>query len=56
MTRLPAPTGWPGYWTTICRWDAPSRPTGRWAAICDAARHWALRVETCQAASAYSTA
>ncbi|WBU43775.1 DUF2742 domain-containing protein [Mycobacterium tuberculosis] len=24
----------------------------KWAAICDAARHWALRVETCQAASA----
>ena len=26
-------TGWPGCWTTTCRWDGPSRRTGRWTCL-----------------------
>ncbi|MEQ0643793.1 DUF2742 domain-containing protein [Mycobacterium tuberculosis] len=43
------------------RWPAPAwrqlddADPRKWAAICDAARHWALRVETCQEAMAQAS-
>ncbi|WP_052613932.1 DUF2742 domain-containing protein, partial [Mycobacterium tuberculosis] len=51
---LDAAGSWPMAGTPAWRQLDDADPR-KWAAICDAARHWALRVETCQEAMAQAS-